>query len=50
MVKTKTGPEQEERWWELCPVYGANLINHHCRLICSDPKCFYFQICSEFDL
>jgi hypothetical protein len=41
--------EREENWREFCPVCGFKLVNQKCRFICSNPKCSYFQSCSEFD-
>jgi hypothetical protein len=49
MADTKTNQE-EGHWWEYCPGCGSKLVNHKCRFVCSNPKCNYFQSCSEFDM
>jgi len=42
--------DNRENWWEYCPVCGAQLVNHKCRFVCSNPRCNFFMSCSEFDL
>ncbi|HEX9878862.1 MAG TPA: hypothetical protein VGB25_01560 [Candidatus Binatia bacterium] len=41
--------EARDNWWDFCPLCGSKLTNHKCRLVCPDPRCGYFQSCSEFD-
>jgi hypothetical protein len=45
----KNRQDQQDQWWEFCPVCGAKLVNQKCRFVCSNPKCHYFMSCSEFD-
>jgi len=49
MDESKEKPEKIENWWEVCPICGHELVNHKCRLVCSNERCGYFQSCSEFD-
>jgi hypothetical protein len=49
MADSKEVSPQQLNWWEFCPICGCKLVNHRCKLICSNPKCHYFQSCSEFD-
>ena len=42
--------DNRENWREYCPVCSAQLVNHKCRFVCSNPRCNFFMSCSEFDL
>jgi hypothetical protein len=42
--------EEEENWWDFCPICNTRLINQKCKYICPSPKCNFFMSCSEFDL
>ncbi|MGH7828575.1 MAG: hypothetical protein ACREP8_00215 [Candidatus Binatia bacterium] len=50
MAQSEPPQRAQENWWEFCPICGSKLLNQKCRLICPNPKCRYFQSCSEFDL
>jgi hypothetical protein len=49
MSEPKAPIKKPVNWWDYCPVCGFRLIGHKCRFVCSNPKCHYFQSCSEFD-
>lgn len=42
-------PEEEENWWDFCPICNTKMINLKCKYICPSPKCNFFMSCSEFD-
>lgn len=46
----QSSEEPQQNWWEFCPVCSSKLVNHKCRLVCSNRQCHYFMSCSEFDL
>ncbi len=49
MDRSEPPDAKQENWWDICPICGARLVNQKCKFVCSNPKCHYFQSCSEFD-
>ena len=42
--------QEQEQWWDYCPICSSRLINEKCKYICPNQKCNFFMSCSEFDL
>jgi hypothetical protein len=44
-----TEPQEEENWWDFCPICNTKMVNQKCKYVCPNPKCNFFMSCSEFD-
>jgi hypothetical protein len=42
-------PQEEENWWDFCPICNTKMVNQKCKYICPNPQCNFFMSCSEFD-
>lgn len=49
MTQSEVPQKKQQDWWDYCPICGSKLMSWKCRFVCSNPKCHYFQSCSEFD-
>jgi hypothetical protein len=41
--------DDEDNWWDFCPICNTKMVNQKCKYICPNPKCHFFMSCSEFD-
>jgi len=47
---SKDRVDEDENWWDYCPICNSKLLNQKCKYVCPNPQCNFFMSCSEFDL
>jgi len=48
-IRRSAEPDDEDNWWDFCPICNTKMVNQKCKYICPNAKCNFFMSCSEFD-